>query len=348
MSDEPTDAWARLPASARVALTAAWKCGVSGAATALYARWWQLENWLRTLVNVELRARDGIRWIDSLPPVAVDRAIRDGRRPYMPSPDGPSRLAYIDVSPLFELLAANWDLFGTALLGSETVWRGRAAELLTIRHRIGHVRRPDPDDLARLEQTLRDLDRAAYLTAAAINDQEVPDRTVDDPIVEAWLNAKHVDAHLIEHARRQHDVLFSLGFSRRPWAQSRSDNGPVSGRPGYLWHARWILRGTDLDLAEFWRDDTLDDFRDLIVLVCASGLSRIEVIFAAVDEPARIADAIGACFEAVLSHDPRYGDDEPPQWDTWLKQAADLDPRVQVRTPWAEAQPGCPFRVFEA
>jgi hypothetical protein len=110
------------------------------------------------------------------------------------------------------------------------------------------------------------------------------------------------------------------------------DGGDTPGMPGGL-------RGTDLDLAEFC---------DLIVLVCGSGLSRLEVSFAAADDPARVADAIGACFEAALSHDPRVTRDEVPDWEMWSKQAAGLDPRVQVRTPWSDAQPGCQYRVFEA
>jgi hypothetical protein len=40
--------------------------GMLASAVSLYARWWQLETWLRELVYVELRARDGIDWHDQL------------------------------------------------------------------------------------------------------------------------------------------------------------------------------------------------------------------------------------------------------------------------------------------
>lgn len=340
------EAWRRLGNPARTALASAWDAGVPGTATALYARWWQLETWLRTLANVELRARDGIRWTDALIRTARDREMRDRKRPYMASPDGQSQLAFLDVAPLFELLSSNWELFGESLLGNRTIWQGRAGELQTIRNRIGHCRRPDVDDPGRLEQTLRDLGSSAFLAAAALNDQEVPDRGLEDPLVAAWRRGQHGDANLIEHAARQYDVRFSLAFSRRPWAPPREDDDPVTGRVGYLWHARWVMRGTNVDLAEFWHGDILDEHRHHIVLVCANSPARVEVSFAAMDDPPLIADAIGSCFDAVLSHDSRYSLEELPDWDTWTRQTVDLDPRVQIRTPWSEALPGNPYSVF--
>src|SRR5467141_404559 len=139
-------------------------------AAALYSRWWQLETWLRSLVYVELRAAYGPQWASRLPPPSEDRRLKDEEFRYMATPDAQARLAYADVSHLFNIIKDDWPLFEDALLKKE-VWAGRTVELSNIRNRIGHCRRPHVDDLSRLEQTLRDLEGGTFRAAAAFNRQ---------------------------------------------------------------------------------------------------------------------------------------------------------------------------------
>jgi len=78
---------------------------VPGYSLALYGRWWQLETWLRELFYVEMRARDGQRWIDSsLDTRTRQRQARDKARAYMASPDWDNPLAYLDASKLLDLI----------------------------------------------------------------------------------------------------------------------------------------------------------------------------------------------------------------------------------------------------
>jgi hypothetical protein len=307
--------------------------GVPVEAMAIFGRWWQLETWLRSLMYVELRARDGAGWARALPASAEDREKKERRHAYMATPDAQARLAYLDLSPLLDLLERNWSLFADSLIERE-VWLGRTVELRNIRNRIGHCRRPHSDDLARLEQTLRDLDAGAFQAVAAFNRQYEPVENLEDPIVEAWVRNQHETAALlVEHADQQYEVRFTLRFSRRLWAEPLATISQVTGKVGYLWHATWYIRSGFVDLRSFWEDGYLSRHRDLIVFVCASGPSKVEVSFSAVDDPESVADAIGDCFNALL-YNKRRGTAPPRLWERWAEWYDDLDLRVQVNSPW--------------
>jgi hypothetical protein len=254
----------------------------------------------------------------------------------MASPDAQARLAYLDLFPLLNtVIDPDWNLYADALIDHE-VWRGRVIELQKIRNRIGHCRRPHPDDLGRLEQTLRDLDAGAFRAATSLNRQWGPDHDLADPLVDAWIHQRHADAaRLVDHANNNYDVRFLLLFSRRPWAPPRNEGEPISGRSGYLWHARFILAGGDpLDLPGFWDDSYLAPARELLVYVCANNAFGLDISFAAVDDSGEIGDAIGNCFDAVLTN-LHPGRMSFKAWEEWPKLHRDLDPRVQVDTEWS-------------
>lgn len=335
MTTDSTDtsdwAWEGLPPPLRDSLESGWRNGVPPTATALFVRWWQLETWLRSLAYVELRAQYGVKWGSQIPTQAQRLVEKAGRLHHMATPDATATLAYLDTGLLFQLLEANWELFSTSLLDLD-VWRGRVVELADIRRRIAHCRRPHSDDLDRLEQSLRDLERGAFRALSRFNTQSLAENDREDPVARGWVAGRHDDAiRLIKHADRQYDVGFSLRHSRRPWAPKR-DKSPVSGNPGYLWHAHWILRQGSLDLEGFWRDSYLNDARDSIVFVCAPAPYTIEISFPAVDDGVSIADAIGASFDTILTNMNRHR--EPPDFDRYRRMTADLDPRIQVDSAW--------------
>jgi hypothetical protein len=353
MSTQRRSAWQELPQPVRAALSGAWRSGASVDSTALYARWWQLETWLRSLVYLEQSARDGRRWAETLPSAAEQREQRDARsNVYMASPDAQARLAYLDASPLLnEVLLDNWDLYREALIDDANVWRGRVIELLKIRHRIGHCRRPHVDDLMRVEQTLRDLEPGAFRAVTAYNRQQQPDSELDDPVVAAWCRGEHDDAgRLVNHATSNYEVRFSLRWSRRPWAARRRSGEPITGRPGYLWHARFVhTGGRPVKLRSFWDDSCMRRPRDLLVYVTANDPFTIEVSFAAVDDPAAIADAIGNVFDAVLTNPEYRWKPSLSHQDRWLREHRDMDPRVQLQTEWSFVDDSTvPITLFSA
>lgn len=303
-------------------------------ASALYCRWWQLETWLRSLVYVELRAESGNAWADVLPKIPPGRQQKEDEFEYMPTSDAQDRMAYLDVGPLFQLTLDHWHLFKSSLL-ARTVWTGRIDELKTIRNRIGHCRRPHEDDLDRVEQTLRDLERGAFRALSAFNDRSRAEPAGSDAVTDGWGNRRlhPTAARLVDHAARQYDTSFRLLCSRRPWASPASPGQPISGVPGYIWHAVWYFRGgRPFDLRRFWSD--LGSVQPEVLLVCADTASSLEVSFSAVDDPVAIADAIGTCFDAALGS-LGHGTGTSEGHLEWCQRYADVDPRVHAGTLWA-------------
>lgn len=324
--------WAGVTSEVQRAIQAGWGSGMPPNASALYARWWQLESWLRSLLYVELRAQLGSKWEVTLPKRSESRQQGERDFHYMTTPDAQDRLAYADASALFQMTLDHWNLFA-GTLPAKGVWTGRIEELLAIRNRIGHCRRPHSDDLARLEQTLRDLDKGAFTAAAAFNKQGRASENWTDAVVDGWVRKHHeIAGRLIEHAERQYDTIFELRYSRRPWAKAPADKRTISATPGYLWHAFWFFRGgRSFHLDRFWQD--IAQSRDQLLFVCADSPSSISVSFSAMEAPDAVADVIGTCFDAALTHIGRG----QPSTDLmeWQAQYTEVDPRVQVATPWS-------------
>lgn len=330
--DAPDREWTAIASELRRAIKIGWQNGMPPMASALYSRWWQLETWLRSLVYVELRAALGGAWVDALPKVAEQRQEGEREFRYMATPDAQDRLAYADASVLFNIMDSRWNLFEISL-PAKNVWAGRVEELLAIRNRIGHCRRPHTDDLIRLEQTLRDLDGGAVIATTAFNRQWLADKRWADALVNGWVHMHdNVATRLIKHAERQYETTFKLRYSQRPWCKSSAGEQTIGNVPGYVWHAFWYFRGgRPFDLRGFWRE--IEPFRDLIFMVCTDSPSSIEVSFSAMEDPQTIADAIGHCFEAALFALGRGGATDDCM--KWKERYANTDPRLQVATPWS-------------
>lgn len=237
------------------------------------------------------------QWADAVK-VATGRRNQDVRFTHMTGADNDNPLAYLDYSQLLDVLGEHWAQVGYALI-ERASWDGRQADLKRIRHRIGHLRRPHRDDLARLEQTLRDLERGAFRALASYNDRQTPDRVDDpDPVAAGWVGGQHRDAQrLIAHARREYDTLLLVRKSRRPWSDgSLSD----PSRPGQLWHAEVRLRGRYVDARALWSYDYMAEIRPLLVHLLADDCRRFGFTFSAADDGEAVADAIGHAFEAAL------------------------------------------------
>lgn len=320
------------------ALESAWSGGVPLEATALYGRWWQLETWIRTLAYLELRAAYGLAWDTHLPQSAEQREAKDRAfGDYMATPDAHHRLAYLDTTPLLRALVdGHWDKLSYALPGSGDVWMGRAQELLRIRHRIGHCRRPHTDDLDRMEQTLRDLEPGAQraLSAVVARDPRLED-TYEEldhlTLIQDWHHRRHVDAHLVDHAAQRYGIHFDLRWSQRPWVS----DPPAAARlgSGYLWHASWYARdgGGWPSLSALW-DDLQQWHHDRIVYLFANDPHRIEILLAASDDQSDLSPVIGHVFNRLCEqHLPDVEHRE------WLTNQGELDARIQISTPWSLA-----------
>lgn len=298
---------------------------------ALYARWWQLEGWLRELAYVELRATHGLNWTQPVA-AASGRQSKDAQYTHMAASDNDNPLAYMDYSQLLDLIATDWPRFAYALIEQDS-WNGRQQELMRIRHRIGHMRRPHEDDLGRLEQTLRDLERGAFIALASYNRRRAPDPKVHlDPVTEGWIRHKHPAAsRLVQHADSRYDTQFRLELSRRPWLSSWP--GDLANAEGVLWHAHYFLRGRMVDAVDLWHDTALDVVRPLLVHMLVDEPYSVECTFSAVDDPDDISDAIGVVFDALLraSH---VDDGIPGNRDRLVRRLRNVDFRLLHMTGW--------------
>jgi hypothetical protein len=335
MVDQPSVAvtdpdWQAASDDVRQAIQAAWRNGMPPLASALYARWWQLESWLRTLVYVELRAKFVSEWVLHLPEKSEQRQQGDEAFQYMATPDLQNILAYTDASVLFSLTLDHWDLFKEVLL-PKNIWAGRIEEFRAIRNRIGHCRRPHADDLVRLEQTLRDLNGGAFKAVSAFNKQGTASEEWTDVITDEWVRERNADTGLIKHAQRQYDTIFKLKWSRRPWATKLPiHQKTINGVSGYIWHAFWYFRGgRSFDLEKFWKE--IDYWRAPILLVCADYPSSISVSFSVMEKPEDVNDAIGRCFDAALYS---LGRGARSDANLWRERYNEIDPRVLVFSPW--------------
>ena len=331
--DQPRG-WDAVPAAVQHSILAGWESGfgLPPVASAIYGRWWQIETWLRSLCYLEMRAKYGMEWVGRIEEQVRKRSESDQQYGHMSSPDANDQLAYMDASALLNLIEDEWAIVGGALL-AKSVWPGRMDELRNLRNRIGHCRRPHSDDLARLEQMLRDLEPGALRALSAYNCLEVPSGTLGDPLVEAWVKGTHqVARRLLKHAASQYEVSFRLRYSLRPWLDPPG-LGCLSGQAGVLWHALWTSRRTPIDIERLWTDYPLDRVSHLVMLT-ASTPSHVGISFSAVDDPGEVADAIGVCFDGILTSLDRSGDyDRQEARLKGLRQH--LDSRVQVQSSWS-------------
>ena len=133
----------------------------------IYARLWQFETWIRSMVYVELRVLLGDGWSAGLSAKAHSFEA-DKRLTHMPTPEL-NALSYAQLSQLTTLIGTHWPCFECYLPPRE-LWDAKLVEICQIRHRIAHFRVGHVDDLPRLLQFLRDIDRGFWTFATSYND----------------------------------------------------------------------------------------------------------------------------------------------------------------------------------
>jgi hypothetical protein len=332
------------------ALTAAAACGQPSQSIALYVRWWQLETWLRDLIYVELRARDGVNWADSAK-AALGRQNQDAEFTHMASTDGPNPLAYLDYSQLLAIIGDQWDLFGYALINRPS-WDGRQDDLKRIRHRIGHMRRPHSDDLNRLEQTLRDLERGTFLALSAYNDPYyLEGDSFDDPVTRGWVAGEHPTAQLqLAHAARQYDTVLEVTYTKRDWAKPLDESGP-NGRPGYFWHVNISIGASRrFNMDGFWRGLLETPAAPYLVHALVDDPWDVTYTFATVDDGDEIANSIASILSGTLTHSRRTDTImSGSEQDAWMSRLIGRDYRLLVSSAWTTVTPDMiPINIFGA
>lgn len=311
---------------------------------ALYARWWQLQNWLRDLIYVELRANYGMEWAHVVSG-RTDNSVQHAFPPDAGSTDS-TGLFNLEHKALCGVIDQHRRLFDHALPG-EVTWKSAQDAIQGISHRVALTLPPLRDDLNRIELLLRDLERGAFITCASYNDLVDPAPDMEgDPVVRGWIAGEHEAARLIEHAERQYDTSFRLQISRRPWARLPRDSRDASG---VLWHAIFILhdRTRAISLRRLWAQVASSFINLFLVHVLCDDPYHVDFVFSAADDSQSIAEAIAAAFEIILnSAGPRIG---PDAYYRFQRQARELDWRVKSGTVWnIVGRDTVPISVFDA
>lgn len=203
----------------------------------IFARLWQFETWLRSIVYVELRALLGDEWNRSLPssPKSLEA---DKFLTHMPTPEM-NALSYASLGQLTVLIDAHWDCFAP-YLPPKPLWEAKLKEIAQIRHRIAHFRTGHADDHPRLLQFLRDVDRGFWTFCTSYNDALPilpPDR---NPVTRRFAHLDPLPWGEIEPGHwakvgfvdKTEVVNVLVNVLRRPWA---ADSDVVDGAPGRLY-----------------------------------------------------------------------------------------------------------------
>jgi Swt1-like HEPN len=319
------------------------RSGITSDSVAAFVRWWQIETWLRTLVHLELSAKYGTKWPAVLGLKFHTLAKKNTANAYMLSPDDDDLLSYGDITDLFKIIEDDqyWPLFEKSLV-PKVRWIGWTDELRAIRNRVAHCRRPHSDDLDRLEQVLRNLERGAKATLRYY--EESIDAPASDAVAQRWLGKNPPWQHIRDHARGQYRTNFGVWYSKRPWADVTSS---LTGTPGVLVHAQWSIRDGFVFPDVVW-NDLKDQGLDLALVVhyVQDVDSRAKLVFAAVDDHDAVATAIETAFQAVIGNIERF--DENESYHGWTANAGTLDPRCHIDDAFAHSDRLELFSIFNA
>ena len=163
---------------------------VPTAAIRLFKLVWQLENWLRTIVYVELRA-ERVDWEEPIKTQLVNKkwppyTVATDKKLHHMATHHQVNLSYLSFSELWSIIDNNWSFF-EPYFPIQTNTRTKIEEFKTIRNRVAHFREPHTDDESRLELFLKDMDKGlrnfCYRYTCAITPKKDP---VIKRLQESW------------------------------------------------------------------------------------------------------------------------------------------------------------------
>jgi hypothetical protein len=273
-----------------------------------YARLWQLETWLRVLVYVELRALQGDDWSKALTlnpkPFAADKSLT-----HMPTPEM-NALSYAQLSDLLKIISQYWDCF-SVYFPPKNLWDAKFEEVKQIRNRVAHFRIGHEDDLMRVKQLLRDLDKGFCRFCTSYNSYSPLLPVENDPVAMHFLPLDPLPWQEFSPNRWMQigfrDKSLPIGVSvrsqRRPWATTPLE----PGKPGHLY-----------DISLFAQDGRVFDLRTLLtrtarlhkhlVHICLDHDNMVRLTIPTVLGSSVVIDVVSKFHEAALANVRRgYG-----------------------------------------
>lgn len=214
----------------------------------LYAYLWELETWLREMVYTELVTRYGSEWQSKVEGNSSRAYTGDARLHHMPTREVLS-LSYALFSQLRKTISKHWALF-REYLPPKDIWTAKLSEIDQIRNRVAHFRRGDPDDLNRVRQLVRDVDKGFWRFCTSYNDRLPILKPQRDPVSREfasldpfpWTEVEPRKFVRIGHAPSDLVMSVTVELLRRPWLKSRQRTS-VIGHHGYLYDVELVARG---------------------------------------------------------------------------------------------------------
>ncbi|MDA1054484.1 MAG: hypothetical protein O3C40_28960 [Planctomycetota bacterium] len=251
----------------------------------IYAHLWQFETWLRTMAFVELKAFLGDAWLQEVR--GFDRSQQaDERLTHMPTADL-SPLAYSGFSTLCGLIEKHWELFKIYLPPKE-IFAGRIDETKQIRNRVAHFRRCHRDDLSRMVQFLRDVDKGFWTFCTSYNAPQPVLPPNADSVVQQFLPYDPFPWSKVDENKWARvgvaDPLMKISVTievlHRPWASHRES--PIAGSQGRLYDVRISSRGRGLLEYRGFLDDTRTMHSSFVHLCLDSAHSSVRITIPAI------------------------------------------------------------------
>ena len=238
----------------------------------------------------------------------------------MPTPEM-NALSYAQLGKLTELIDRYWRCFSSYFPPKE-LWDAKLKEVSQIRHRVAHFRVGNEDDLARLKQFLRDIDKGFWRFCTSYNDIDPIIPPESNPVAEhflamdplPWVEFQPKQWAQIGFRDKSLPVGLGVRSQRRPWCEGRFEDG----KPGCLYDF-WLFAqdGRVLDLPRLL-ELTRELHGHLAHFILEYSDSSVRLTVPAMLGSAAVVDLIQAFYDAAVSS-ARRGSSHPPDRiaDAW-------------------------------
>ena len=297
-----------------------------------YAKLWQFETWLRTMVYVELRACFGNDWQPHLKVSSQNPRKQDKRLTHMPTRET-LPTSYMQLGDLLDTIEGEWVLFEN-YFPPKDIWQGKLDEMIQIRHRVTHFRIGHKHDASRLHQLLCDVDQGFWQFCTSYNADAPVLPASRDPVTNRflpldalpWRETKPGRWARIGTVDRTVPVSVTIVAPHRPWLKPAT-TGQIAGEAGYFYDVTLLAsRNRAFEYSKFL-DRTKYLHRHVCHICLDSHASTLRVTIPAVLGVKRVTEVLESLVD--FAHYSLRPVDPPPEMKDILSS-------VGVRREWAD------------
>lgn len=272
---------------------------VPRSAMRLFRMCWQLETWLRTIVYVELRA-SRLDWEIPIQQYVRDwppRSIANDKRLHHMATPHQAALSYLTFGQLWSVIsdATNWPLFEPYFPPKENA-EVRINEVNTIRNRVAHFRDPHPQDEARLELFVRDMDPGIRRFCSRYIVGKVPHNPAADPVLTELESVWERDGYGIELRHPGGWLYEPTPHTQGPLMNATLDllthrQYSLGSSAGVIYAVRLHPKSDRMNVVGFF-EQTKSFHKDIIHIMLSSTFNELSVTIPAVHGPERTAELV--------------------------------------------------------